>query len=299
MWKRYKDVTVPWSVYDRHYEESYSRVVNLSREFSMLDRPVQGREFPLSKMVVILLLKVMLGVSYRNMASIVRGFGLDRLLGLKRPPSYKTIQRTMEHLPLPVLERVNKQLVPGVVPLAGVDASGLRTTRKGGWVVIRFGHKQRKREYKKIHILVDLHTKKILYSTLTNGTSADHPQLPRLLKGADWVKYKVVLGDSGYDTKECFNVITEHNATPGIPVRKNASPRAHGSPSRRKAVLEQQKDKQKWKQKVQYTMRAIVEAIFSATKRRIGETLSSIRDDHREKEIWLRTIIWNTTIYPR
>ena len=102
-WKRYKDVSVPWSVYDKHYEDSCNRLVDLSAEFAMLDRAVQGREFPLSKMVVLLLLKVMLGVSYRGMASIVRGFGLDGLLGLKRPPSYKTIQRTMEYLSIPVL----------------------------------------------------------------------------------------------------------------------------------------------------------------------------------------------------
>jgi hypothetical protein len=70
-------------------------------------------------------------------------------------------------------------------------------------------------------------------------------------------------------------------------------------PSRRKAVLEQRKDIKGWKEKVRYTMRCIVEAIFSGTKRRFGEYLFSTREKHRCVELWLRTILWNVLIYPR
>jgi transposase len=267
--------------------------------FSELDKPIQGREFPLSKLTVLLMLKVMLGVSYRTMASLTKDLQLYSLVGLKRAPCYKTLQNTMEYHDKDILDRVNRQYIPNSVELAGIDASGLRTTRKGGWVVIRFGHKQRKRDYKKLHILVDLNSKKILYCTLTRGTAADSPQLPIHLEQTDWIKFEMVLADGGYDVRSCFNSISERNAVPGIPVRKNASPRAHGCPSRRHAVLEQQKDKEKWKESVKYTMRAIVEGIFSATKRRYGETLACIRDDFRVIEVWLRTLLWNVTIYPR
>jgi hypothetical protein len=105
--------------------------------------------------------------------------------------------------------------------------------------------------------------------------------------------------DGGYDTKECFNEITQRDAKPGIPVRKNATTRSKGSPGRRKAVLEQRKDLLKGKNTVEYSMRCIVEAIFSGTKRRFGETLFSIQEKHRCIEMWLRTILWNVLIYPR
>jgi transposase len=298
-WKRYKNVSVPWSEYDRHYQDSCENVIALGAEFKVLDKPMPGREFPLSKLVVLLLIKGMYGISYRSLASMTRGFGLDKILGLKRAPSYKTLQRTMSYLSIPILELANKPLVPEVVSLAGVDASGLRTTRKGGWMVIRFGHKQRKREYKKLHILVDLRTKKILHCKLTDGTKPDHTQLPILFDRSEWIKFEIVLADKGYDMRACFNSITDHDAIPGIPVRKNASPRAHGCPSRRKAVLAQQKDFNAWKQEVEYTMRAIVEGIFSGMKRRMGETLASIKNEFREIEAWIKTLLWNVTIYPR
>lgn len=243
------------------YQDSCENVIALGADFKVLDRPMQSREFPLSKLVVLLLIKGMYGISYRGLASMVRGFGLARILGLKRTPSYKTLQRTMRYLSVPILEQVNMSLVPEIVSLAGVDASGLRTTRKGSWMVIRFGHKQRKREYKKLHILVDLYTKKILHCSLTDGTKPDYTQLPLLFDRTEWIKFEIVLADKGYGIRTCFHSITE--------------------------------------QDVQYTMRAIVEAIFSGQKRRMGETLASIKNEFREIEVWLRTLLWNTIIYPR
>jgi len=46
-------------------------------------------------------------------------------------------------------------------------------------------------------------------------------------------------------------------------------------------------------------MRCVVESIFSGTKRRFGEYLSSLRENYRRAEMWLRTILWNVLIYPR
>ena len=98
---------------------------------------------------------------------------------------------------------------------------------------------------------------------------------------------------------KCFNEITKRRAIPGIPVRRNSSTRSRGSPSRRKAVLEQKRDIDRWKEKVQYAMRCVVESIFSGTKRRFGEYLFSLKEKNRCIEMWLRTILWNVLIYPR
>ena len=134
---------------------------------------------------------------------------------------------------------------------------------------------------------------------MTKGSSYDSPQLKRILQQCNWIKVDIILGDGGYDSKECFNEITKQGAIPGIPVRKNATTYSRGSPSRRKAVLEQRKDIQGWKEKVRYTMRCIVEAIFSGTKRRFGEYFFSVKEKYRCVEMWLRTILWNVLIYPR
>ena len=71
------------------------------------------------------------------------------------------------------------------------------------------------------------------------------------------------MGDTGYDTRECFDEIDEFGAIPGIKVRKNSSTLSRGSPARRKAVIAQKRDNEKWKREVHYTMRCVVESIFS------------------------------------
>jgi len=102
-------------------------------------------------------------------------------------------------------------------------------------------------------------------------------QLKNILKQCSWIKFEIILGDGGYDSKECFNEIAKQKAIPGISVRKNSITRSKGSPTLRKSVLAQQKDFDKWKEQVQYTMRCIVECIFSATKRKDLENIYSVR----------------------
>ena len=298
-WKRHKEVNVPWATYDAHRSNEYKHVIDLQGVFIELDKPVQRREFNLSKLTILLMLKIMFGISYRGISSATKNLGIYKVLGMKRAPSYKTIQRTIQYLHVGFLSRVNHRLTPSEIQLAGIDSSGMKTQRKGAWVQIRFQKPVQKHDFKKIHIFVDLESKKILSCIITEGSSYDSPQLKRILQQCSWLKVDIILGDGGYDSKECFNEITKQGAIPGIPVRKNASTRSRGSPSRRKAVLEQRKDIKGWKEKVRYTMRCIVEAIFSGTKRRFGEYFFSINERHRCVEMWLRTILWNVLIYPR
>ena len=298
-WKRNKEVNVPWAQYDAHRSGECKRILDLRTAFVELDKPVHRREFKLSNLTVLLLFKILFGVSYRTIASAARDLQIYRALDMKRAPCYKTIQNTMGYLDERFFTKINKILVPSKVKLGGVDSSGLKTHRKGAWIQVRFQRYVKKRDFKKVHIFVDLDSKKILYCIMTKGTSYDSPQLKNILKQCSWIKVDIILGDGGYDSKECFNEITKRGALPGIPVRKNSSTRSRGSPSRRKAVLEQKKDIEKWKEKVQSTMRCVVESIFSGTKRRFGEYLFSIKEKSRCVEMWLRTILWNVLIYPR
>ncbi len=298
-WRRYKEVSIPWAQYDIHRLNECKRVLDLCSLFHELDIPIQRREFKLSKLTVLLLLKILFGISYRTIASATKDLKIYDALGMKRPPCYKTIQNTMGYLDEKFLTEINCMLVPSRTGLAVIDSSGIKTHQKGAWVQIRFQKYPRKRDFKKIHIFVDLVSKKILYCLVTKGTSSDSKQLKRILKQCRWMKVEIILGDSGYDTRECFNEITDYDSVPGIKVRKNASTKSKGSPSRRKAVLAQRLDFDKWKEKVQCTMRCVVESIFSGTKRRFGDYLFSIKDKFRSIEVWLRTILWNVLIYPR
>jgi len=298
-WRRHKEVTVPWATYDAHRNNECKRIIDLRSVFGELDQPVQRREFKLSQLTVLILFKLMFGISYRTIASATKDLQLYRLLGMKRAPCYKTIQNTMQYLTEDILVRINHGLIPQVTPLGGLDSSGLKTRHRGAWVVVRFYRYEQKRDFKKVHLFVDLVSKKILYCLMTSGQASDAKQVKKLLRGCRWIKVDVILGDGGYDTRECFHEITKAGAVPGIPVRRNASAHSRGCFSRHQAVLAQHGDYKRWKQGTQYTMRCVVESIFSGLKRRFSEHLFSIKDRFREVEMWLRTILWNVLIYPR
>ena len=298
-WRRYKEVSVPWAAYDAHRINDCKHVLDLRTLLTDLDRPVQRREFKLSSLTVLLLLKIMFGVSYRTIASACKDLQIYRLLDMKRSPCYKTIQKTMEYMDERFFIQVNRLFFSSKVKLAGIDSSGLKTHRKGVWIQIRFQRFSRKHDFKKIHIFVDLISKKIIYCVMTSGRSHDAKQLKNILQEIDWIKFEIILGDKGYDSKECFNAIKKKDALPGIPVRKNAITLSKGSPTRRKSVISQKRNYEQWKNDVQFTMRCVVECIFSGLKRRFGEYLFSVIDKHRRIEMWLRTILWNVLIYPR
>jgi hypothetical protein len=298
-WKRYKEVSVPWALYDAHRINECKYVLDLKAVLAGLDRPVQRREFKLSSLTVLLLLKILFGVSYRTIASACKDLKIYHLLKMKRAPCYKTIQNTMDNLNEDFFIRMNAQFHSLKVNLAGIDSSGMKIHRKGVWIQIRFQQFSRKRDFKKIHIFVDLLSKKILYCVMTDGSSHDAKQLKKILKQVNWMKFEIILGDKGYDSKECFNAIKKQGAVPGIPVRKNATTLSRGSPTRRKSVKAQRNDYNNWKNNVHFTMRCIVECIFSGLKRRFGEYLFSLKEKNRVIEMWLRTILWNVLIYPR
>jgi len=298
-WRRYKEVSVPWAVYDAHRFNECKHVLDLRTLLASLDQPVQRREFKISNLTVLLLLKILFGVSYRTIASACKDLQIYRLLKMKRAPCYKTIQNTISYLDSDFFINMNCLFHPSTVKLTGIDSTGMKTHRKGVWIQVRFQRFSQKRDFKKIHIFVDLISKKILYCLMTHGTSHDAKQLKNILKQVNWMRFDIILGDKGYDSKECFNEIKKHGAVPGIPVRKNATTLARGSPTRRKSVIAQQRNYEQWKKDVHFTMRCIVECIFSGMKRRFGEYLFSIKEKHRMVEMWLRTILWNVLIYPR
>ena len=298
-WKRHKDVTVPWAIYDAHRLSECKRVINLRKIFAELDKPAQRREFQLSQLTILILLKLMLNISYRTLASAVNDLYIYQALGMKRAPCYKTIQNTLQYLSERILIEINQGLIPQNTILASIDSSGMKTHKRGAWIVLRFHLPQHRRDFKKVHLFVDLISKKILYCLVTEGKASDVKQVKKLLEGCKWTKVDVILADGGYDSRECFNAINDVGATPGIPVRRNATTKNRWCTSRKRAVRAQQQDYHQWNKQVNYRMRCVIESIFSGLKRRFGEHLFSVKDQFRLIETWLRTILWNVLIYPR
>jgi len=131
---------------------------------------------------------------------------------------------------------------------------------------------------------------------VTDERVKDHKMFKELIEDA-LEKYNVyrVLADKGYDTRDNFNYLDERKIDPGIRVRKNASKKSRGSPSRKKAVIEQDKY-DKWRRDKGYGYRWLVESAFSSIKRTIGEHISSKKMDRIIDEVAWKTQLYNKYI---
>jgi hypothetical protein len=208
-WRRYKEVSVPWAQYDKYRLNECKHVLDLRNLFVGLDKPIQRREFKISNLTILLLFKILFGISYRGIASANKDLNIYTLLGMKRAPCYKTIQNTMNYFDEQLFIKINQNFISSNVKLAGIDSSGIKTNKKGAWIQIRFHKPVKQHDFKKIHIFVDLKSKKILHCLMTNGRSYDSTHLKHILKQCSWIKFEIILGDGGYDSKECFNEIAK------------------------------------------------------------------------------------------
>ena len=104
-------------------------------------------------------------------------------------------------------------------------------------------------------------------------------------------------GDGSYDTKENFNTLAKMGITPGIKVRKNASTRARGSPTRKKHVKEYKKLGYKgWRDKYRYGYRWRAEGNLSAVKRRTGEYVRAVKVENMCWEVKMKFLFYNSIL---
>jgi hypothetical protein len=147
----------------------------------------------------------------------------------------------------------------------------------------------KKEGYLKIHISVDITTKKILSIKVTADEHVhDNKALQELVDNiarSDNVTTigKLFVDDGTYEGNDVFRYLSAYNGIlPCIKVQKNAKIKlkAAGNFIRNLSVISQKKDLQKWKEDniVSYGQRwIVVEIVFSSIKRRFdGEYVYSV-----------------------
>ncbi len=163
----------------------------------------------------------------------------------------------------------------------------------------------KKKGYLKIHIAVDIKTKKILSIKVTADEHVhDSKALPELVDNiarSDNVTTaigKLFADDGAYDGNDIFRYLSDNGILPCIKVRKNARVRwKKGNILRNLSVISQKKDLQKWKDSiVSYGQRWIVETVFSSIKRMFGEYVYSVRLKNMIQEMMLKASLYNKMI---
>ncbi|HEY6536520.1 MAG TPA: transposase, partial [Candidatus Nitrosocosmicus sp.] len=92
--------------------------------------------------------------------------------------------------------------------IIAIDSTGIKVTNRGQWMRDKWHFKNKKR-YLKIHVAVNVKTKKILSIKVTDEHVHDSKALPELVNGVIKLDKKITIGklfaeDGAYDSNEIF-----------------------------------------------------------------------------------------------
>ncbi|MBV9176829.1 MAG: transposase [Nitrososphaeraceae archaeon] len=148
-----------------------------------------------------------------------------------------------------------------VITIIAVDSTGIKVTNRGGeWIREKWNNNnnnnKKRRGFIKIHVAVNVRTKKILSMEVTKEDVYDDGKMLKKLvdnvvvsENNDVKKKKKILADGAYDSNDNFRYIDKMKIEPVIRVRKNSSTKAHvcSSMPRKMVVIEQLRDMKRWK----------------------------------------------------
>lgn len=253
-----------WQLYDLACARELSAVI--SELTGLVDQqgdpwPKSNRGRPLvhspRKMAVICVLCVILGLSYRNMQSLLN---MLKLPWSEPVPDHSTIHDAFKRIP----EEYFKQLLEKTAQLCiaqsgwtrGVvapDSTGVETDRYQT-VEIKM-KKTRKRIIVKFHVIAILDYNIILAAKVTSKYAGDSPTFRQLFSILPQMEGSVLDGDKAYDSDHNCRLAYEKGMKPNIKQRKTQGTN-RGLRFRKKAAEEFDK--------ALYRFRGLVEGIFGA-----------------------------------
>jgi hypothetical protein len=200
-----------------------------------------------------------LHLPYRQLEGFLRA--LSGFIPGLRSADYTTLWQRITNLELNVP-------IPDNDIVVAVDSTGMKVTSRGDW--LREKHGVERKGWIKVHIAVDVETRRPITFEITDERITDQEMVKPLLKD---IRLKDALMDGAYDKEKVFAFMKEKGvAMPGIKIRKNAIVKA--GTERAESVLEFKKyGYDSWKRVHQYGRRWAAECVISAIKRIFGETV--------------------------
>lgn len=239
----------------------------------------------------VLSLKSIYGLSLRAVTGLARSiFGL---MGVDLvSPDYSTLSRRQRHLDidLAVCSLSNGSHIV-------LDSSGLKLYGEGEWSVREHGASKR-RQWRKLHLGVDVESREIVAVVLTQNDVADCEVTSELL---DQVQGEIaqVSADGAYDTWEVYEAIRARGAEGVIPPRRGARIKQHGNskapPLDRDEHLRaiRTKGRKRWKQQSRYHQRSLVETTIGRYKQKFGAMVRARRWENQVTEVVLNAALLN------
>ena len=259
--------------------------------------------------------KSMTGLPYRHLQGM-----LIETLGDEDSPCYTTIHRRFQALDVKRHDGVFTVTGGGTAPVRlAVDSTGLKQHNRGEWI----RHKWKiRRGFVKLHVMVDVDTKKILAVQVTDDRAWDSPMFVPLLDEALEVVIRTcqmqdsgawsadagccLYGDAAYASRDNVTACRNRGVESRIKIGVNSSGCGKGTcDAQGMAVKEQlggsadsrvwkmsndekKRLREEWKKKAEYGKRWLVEIVFSAFKRMFGEHLYSLKWKNMVQEVRIK-----------
>jgi len=247
---------------------------------------------------VLLTIKFFYQLTYRS----TQGFAesIIDLMGFNiETPDYTTLCRRLKKLSID-LNRLEKKGNMHIV----VDSTGLKVYGEGEWKVRAHGYSKR-RDWRKLHLVVDEENNQIIAVELTGNDEADCEVLPRLLDSLSQEEVTAVSADGAYDTFECYDAIEGIGAQANIPPRAGAKIRQHGNSKKPPLPRDENIRKiretslREWKKDSGYHRRSISETAMYRFKACFSHQMSSKMFGSQFNEAMIKVKILNRLATPR
>lgn len=294
-----------WSYYNQSLVRrgeillGFDVINNWDTELKEMNKDKVGEPFHYPNTFLLLLgyAKAYFHLPYRQTEGITQAHAKGKVPSI---PNYTTINRRINSLNIKIKGDGNKskEFEDEYIVIA-MDSTGIKVTNRGQWMTDKWN--VRKKGYLKIHVVVNVKTKKILAMKVTDEHVHDGKVLPELIDESIKSDKKITIGrlfaDGSYDGNDIFGYLGDNGIEPCIKVRKNSRVRwKKRNILRNLSVLKQRNDLQKWKDSVSYGQRWIVETVFSCLKRRFGEYIYSVKLKNMIQEMMLKASLYNKLI---
>ena len=237
--------------------------------------------------------KIALSRSYDGIEAYLKSHTfVAQQLHTERLPGHSVIARGMAEMPTSYIRLISR-LVTFQMRRRGmdvvVDSSGFSLKTSSKWFDIRIKRKSEKKDYLKLHVVIDVETGIILHFTITDWKGSDSKGFQRLIR--DLPRLGKVAGDKAYSSRANCQAVADKKGKPFLCFKANATGKAKGYPAWQISFRAYTNNPDEWMD--EYHIRSIVEAAFSSLKRCWGPDIKSIKGWLKRRELSLKVLAYN------
>src|SRR3954452_25411912 len=196
-----------WSIYNRSLVRrgeillGFDVINNWDTELKEMNKYKVGEPFHYPDTFLLLLgyAKAYFHLPYSQTEGIAQGHAKWKVPSI---PHYTTINRRINRLGIKIKDtdnKSNKEFEDEYIVIA-IDSTGIKVTNRAQWIRDKWGIRK---GYLKIHIAVDIKSKKILSMKVTDEDAHDSKMLPELIQNiikSNSVRASKLFADGTYDS---------------------------------------------------------------------------------------------------